>query len=87
MDRRHGRIAPGRRRAVLAILVWLGIGVFAGFSEQWLSVMVAVTGVLTFIMVFIQTSEQPPLPGPFDDRSAGHPAGSCHRGDIAPDGG
>ena len=38
--------------AVLAILVWFGIGVFAGFSEQWLSLMVAVTGVLTFIMVF-----------------------------------
>ncbi|WP_186316053.1 low affinity iron permease family protein [Catellatospora sichuanensis] len=38
--------------AVAVALLWLAGGVFGGFTERWISVLVAVTSVFTFIMVF-----------------------------------
>jgi low affinity Fe/Cu permease len=39
--------------SVLLAVVWLAVGFTAGFSEKWMSVLVAVTSVFTFIMVFL----------------------------------
>ena len=39
--------------SVIVAVAWLVIGFAAGFTERWLTVLVTVTGLVTFIMVFL----------------------------------
>ncbi|MDI1463233.1 low affinity iron permease family protein [Catellatospora sp. KI3] len=39
--------------AVAMALLWLAGGLIGGFTEHWMTVLVAVTSVFTFIMVFL----------------------------------
>jgi low affinity Fe/Cu permease len=38
--------------AVLVVASWVTVGVLAGFSDPWLAVLFALTGAVTFVMVF-----------------------------------
>src|SRR5688500_4815749 len=38
--------------AIVLALSWLAVGLTSGFTERWMSVLVAVTSVFTFVMVF-----------------------------------
>jgi low affinity Fe/Cu permease len=39
--------------AVLAMAIWTTVGLVRGFNQQWLDVLYALTGGVTFIMVFL----------------------------------
>src|SRR5690349_22011682 len=39
--------------AVLAVVIWTAIGLVRGFNQHWLNVLYALTGSITFIMVFL----------------------------------
>jgi low affinity Fe/Cu permease len=39
--------------AVLAMVTWTAVGVVRGFTQHWLDVLYALTGSVTFIMVFL----------------------------------
>jgi low affinity Fe/Cu permease len=39
--------------AVLLMIVWVVVGLGAGFTDRWLSVLFAVTSAVTFVMVFV----------------------------------
>lgn len=38
--------------SVFATVAWLVVGLTAGFTDRWMSVLVAVTSLITFVMVF-----------------------------------
>jgi len=39
--------------ALLVVLAWLVVAAWSGFDQRWFSVLFAVTGSITFIMVFL----------------------------------
>ena len=43
---------------VAAVVVWLGIGPFVGFSHHWIDVVVVVVGVITLLLVALLENEQ-----------------------------
>ncbi len=45
--------AHGFGVAVAVVLVWAGAGPFFGFSDGWQSIIDTVTGIITFLMVFV----------------------------------
>ena len=51
VDLTGSALAPGV--AVVVVIVRLAVGVVGGFTEQWLSVLVAVTSAVTLLMVFL----------------------------------